>query len=178
MSNHAKALTTTPPLPVADRSIPKFRTPPRISRFSPALRPAEVFARFDTADSSPNDIYNALTITMENGALVSLASTGATPLAERNYEVRIFGSKAILQLELWRGTMSLIDFADHRTRFKQLTENEIYPGRAPALNFLGRDSGPSAEWFARRFGPGRHGDHCSRLRIRADESLRKNSRRN
>jgi predicted dehydrogenase len=103
--------------------------------FLTGLRPAEVFARFDR-DGSPNDIYNALTITMENGTLVSLASTGATPLAERNYEVRVFGSKAILQLELWRGTMTMIDFADQRTEFKPLGEDEIYPSQSPALNFI------------------------------------------
>ena len=103
--------------------------------FLTGLRPAEVFARFDR-DGSPNDIYNALTITLENGALVSLASTGATPLTERNYEVRVFGSKAILQLELWRGRMTLIDFADKRTEFPPLTEDEIYPSQSPALNFI------------------------------------------
>ena len=99
------------------------------------LRPAEVFARFDR-DGSPNDIYNALTITLENGALVTLASTGATPLTERNYEVRVFGSQAILQLELWHGTMAMIDFSDRRTEFKPLTKEEIYPGQSPALNFI------------------------------------------
>jgi len=103
--------------------------------FLTGLRPAEVYARFDR-DGSPNDIYNALTITLENGALASIASTGATPLCERNYEVRVFGSKAILQLELWRGRMALIDFADKRTEFKPLAENEIYPSQAPALNFV------------------------------------------
>ena len=103
--------------------------------FLTGLRPAEVFARFDN-DGSPNDIYNALTITLENGALVSLASTGATPLAERNYEVRVFGSQAILQLELWRGTMSMIDFGDRRREFKPLGKEEIYPSQSPALNFI------------------------------------------
>jgi predicted dehydrogenase len=103
--------------------------------FLTGLRAAEVFARFDR-DGSRNDIYNALNVTLENGALVSIASTGATPLSERNYEVRIFGSKAILQLELWRGTMTLIDFEDNRTQFKPLAENAIYPSQAPALNFI------------------------------------------
>ena len=98
-------------------------------------RAAEVFARFDR-DGSPNDIYNALTVTLENGALVSLASTAATPLTESTYEVRVFGNKAILQLELWRGTMTLIDFADKRTEFPPLTESEIYPSQSPALNFV------------------------------------------
>ena len=103
--------------------------------FLTGLRPAEVFARFDR-DGSPNDIYNALTVTLENGALVSLASTGATPLTERNYEVRVFGSRAILQLELWRGTMTMIDFADQRTEFQPLVDGEIYPSQSPALNFI------------------------------------------
>jgi predicted dehydrogenase len=103
--------------------------------FLTGVRPAEVYARFDY-DNSPNDIYNALTITLENGALANIASTGATPLSERNYEVRIFGSKAILQLELWRGTMTLIDFSGKRTEFKPLAEDEIYPCRSPALNFV------------------------------------------
>jgi predicted dehydrogenase len=99
------------------------------------LRPAEVFARFDR-DSSPNDIYDTLAITLENGALVSLASTGATPLAERNYEVRVFGSRAILLLELWRGTMTMIDFAGQRTEFPALAKDDIYPSQSPALNFI------------------------------------------
>jgi predicted dehydrogenase len=103
--------------------------------FLTGLRAAEVFARFDR-DGSPNDIYNALTITMENGALVSLASTAATPLSERSFEVRVFGSNAILQLELWHGTMTMIDFADKRTEFKPLAKEEIYPSQAPALNFI------------------------------------------
>lgn len=103
--------------------------------FLTGLRAAEVFARFDN-DGSRNDIYNALTVTLENGALVNLASTGATPLCERNYEVRVFGSKAILQLELWRGSMALVDFAGKRTELKPLAKTEIYPERAPALNFI------------------------------------------
>jgi predicted dehydrogenase len=103
--------------------------------FLTGLCAVEVFARFDH-DGSPNDIYNALTITLENGALVSLASTGATPLAERNYEVRVFGSKAILQLELWRGTMTMVDFDDYRTEFKPLSKNDIYPSQSPVLHFI------------------------------------------
>jgi predicted dehydrogenase len=103
--------------------------------FLTGLRPAEVYARFDY-DSSVNDIYDALTVTLENGALATIASTGATPRCQRNYEVRVFGSKAILQLELWHGKMTLIDFADRRTEFKPLAEEEIYPSRAPALNFI------------------------------------------
>jgi predicted dehydrogenase len=103
--------------------------------FLTGLRPAEVYARFDN-DGAPNDIYNALTLTLENGALATIASTAATPLSERTYEVRVFGSQAILQLELWRGNMALIDFAGKRTEFSPLAENEIYPSESPAVNFV------------------------------------------
>jgi predicted dehydrogenase len=103
--------------------------------FLTGLRAAEVFARFDR-DGSCNDIYNTLTITLENGALVNLASTGATPLRERNYEIRVFGAEAVLQLELWRGTMALIDFTGRRTDFPQLADGEIYPSQSPAVNFV------------------------------------------
>lgn len=111
--------------------------------FLTGLRASEVFARFDR-DGSPNDIYNTLTITLENGALVNLASTGATPLRERNYEVRVFGAKAILQLELWRGTMALIDFAGHRKDFPPLTDGEVYPSHSPAVNFVDAIVGKAA----------------------------------
>lgn len=103
--------------------------------FLTGQRAAQVYARFER-DGSPNDIYDALTLVLENGALVNLASTGATPRCERNYEVRVFGTKAILQLELWRGTMVLTDFANRRTEFKRLDQDEIYPSQAPALNFV------------------------------------------
>lgn len=111
--------------------------------FLTGLRPAEVYGRFDY-DGCQNDIYNAMTITLENGAPASIASTAATPLSERNYEVRIFGSKAILQLELWRGTMTLIDFADKRTEFKRLAAGEIYPEQSPALNLIDTVLGKAA----------------------------------
>ncbi|HEX3624993.1 MAG TPA: Gfo/Idh/MocA family oxidoreductase [Verrucomicrobiae bacterium] len=111
--------------------------------FLTGLRPSEVYARFDY-DGSQNDIYDTMTVTMENGALASIATTAATPLSERNYEVRVFGSKAILQLELWHGTMTLIDFADKRTEFQALSPREIYPDQAPALNFVDTILGKTA----------------------------------
>ncbi len=103
--------------------------------FLTGLRAAEVFARFDN-DGSVNDIYDAMTIRMENGALVSLASTGATPLDERSYEVRVFGSKGILMLELWKGTMSVTGFDQTRRVLPEIAPDDIYPAQAPARNFI------------------------------------------
>ena len=126
------------PSPAADKSSARFSHAAATAylTFLTGLCAAEVYARFDREWFAERSIYNALTITLENGALASIASTGATPLCERNFEVRVFGSKAILQLELWRGRMAMIDFADKRTEFKSLAENEIYPSQAPALNFV------------------------------------------
>ncbi|MEM7108837.1 MAG: Gfo/Idh/MocA family oxidoreductase [Bacteroidota bacterium] len=103
--------------------------------FLTGLKPTTVYAKFDYA-GSVNDIYNALTITLSNGALVNIASTAATPRSERNYEVRVFGTKAILQMELWKGTMTYIPFEGKRKDFIALEPHQIYPEQAPVTNFI------------------------------------------
>lgn len=103
--------------------------------FLTGLRPAEVFARFDFAGSQ-NDIYDVLAVTLENGALVSLASTGATPLAQKNYEVRVFGTQGVLLLELWKGTAEFVPLVGPRVTLEAIPEEETYPARAPANNFV------------------------------------------
>lgn len=103
--------------------------------FLTGAHPEEVYAKFDYA-GSVNDIYNALTITMDNGALVCLASTGATPTNIRNYEVRVFGTKGILLLELWKGTMEFHPFEGEPKEYSPLDSEEIYPHKAPVINFI------------------------------------------
>ncbi len=103
--------------------------------FLTGAQPEEVYARFDYADSK-TDIYDALTITMDNGALVTLASTGATPVTIRNYEVRVYGTKAILLLELWKGNMAYYPFEGKPEEYPPLTPDEIYPDKSPVLNFI------------------------------------------
>lgn len=103
--------------------------------FLTGAQPEEVYAKFDYA-GSVNDIYDALTITMNNGALVSLASTGATPANIRNFEVRVYGTKGILLLELWKGTMAFHPFEGKTIEYADLTDDEIYPDKAPVLNFI------------------------------------------
>ena len=97
--------------------------------------PAEVFARFDF-DNSPNDIYDVLSLQMRSGPSVSIATTAATPEAERNYEVRIYGSEAIMFLELWKGTMSVITMKGEREDVNPLDTEAIYPHEAPAVNLI------------------------------------------
>ena len=103
--------------------------------FLTGLRPKEVFARF-AYEGSVNDIYDALTVTMENGALVSIASTGATPMSERNYEVRVYGTKGVALLELWRGQAEVVPFEGARQSLTPLAPNELYPERGPLLNLV------------------------------------------
>lgn len=103
--------------------------------FLTGLQPVSVYAQMDFADS-PNDIYDVLSVKMNNGALVSLASTAATPLEERNYEVRVYGTKGIILLELWKGTMEVVPFEGERTAEADLTEPEKYPENSPALNLI------------------------------------------
>ena len=95
-----------------------------------------VFARFHN-DGANLDIYDTLNITLENGTLASIASTGATSLSQRSYEVRIFGTRAIIYLELWQGTMTVLDVeTDRRIDLPPLSPHEIFPHEAPATNLI------------------------------------------
>lgn len=103
--------------------------------FLSGSRAQDVFALFHN-DGAAMDIYDTLNIRMTDGALVSLASTGATSLDRRDFEVRVFGTEGMLFLELWRGTMLHVDLAGNGTTFPDLAPEEIYPHQAPALNLI------------------------------------------
>lgn len=99
-------------------------------------RPTEVFARFDN-DHSINDIYDVLSIAMDQGTIVSLASTGATPFSTRHFEVRVYGTKLLVVLDLWLGRMDVFDIeADRQRKIEELRREEIYPEGAPATNLV------------------------------------------
>ena len=72
--------------------------------------PCAVFARFDNHDTR-FDLRDSINATWKGGALVSIANTGAPMPGERTFEVRVFGTDAMLFLELWQGTMRI-----HRAR--------------------------------------------------------------
>jgi len=104
--------------------------------FLTGSRPSQVFARFHN-DGSSLDIYDALNIQMENGCLVSLASTGATSINRRDFEVRIYGAGGMLFLELWQGSMKFVPLdGTAASDFPALSADEIYPDRAPARNLI------------------------------------------
>lgn len=99
-------------------------------------QPKEVFARFHN-DGSRLDIYDVLNIELESGCLVSIASTGATSRNRRDHEVRVFGTKAILFLELWQGSMKMVRLGGGEAMdFPPLSDGEAYPERAPAMNLI------------------------------------------
>ena len=99
-------------------------------------RPAsEVFARFDNGGTAV-DVHDSLSIKLDDGALVSIASTGATMLSERNYEVRLYGTEGMLLMELWKGTMEFHDLNRKVLKQPDLPETEIYPMGAPAENLI------------------------------------------
>ena len=70
--------------------------------------------QFDNCGSKI-DIYNVLDIKLDDGAIASLASTGATKPSERTYEVRVYGTEGRLFMDLWKGTMSYTRATDKCT---------------------------------------------------------------
>ncbi len=103
--------------------------------FLTGARPTEVFARFHN-DGEVLDIYDALTLQMDDSSIVTLASTGATSLGRRDFEVRVFGTKGMLFLDLWQGKMQFVPLIGEPVNYADLQEHEIYPHMAPAMNLI------------------------------------------
>ena len=98
-------------------------------------RPAEVFARFDNAGTKV-DVYDAINMALDDGTLVSIASNGATMLSERNYEVRVYGDRGMIFLELWKGTMEFHDVDCNVKRYEPIAAGEVYPLFEPTRNLV------------------------------------------
>ena len=103
--------------------------------FLTGSRPSEVFARFHN-DGAVLDIYDVLNIQMNDGSLITIASTGATSMERRDFEVRVFGTKGMLFLDLWRGKMEYVPLVGEPTAYPDLKEDQIYPHQAPAMNLI------------------------------------------
>jgi predicted dehydrogenase len=102
----------------------------------------DAFARFHN-DGARLDIYDTLNLRLEDGTLVSIASTGATSMNLRTYEVRIFGTRGLLYMDLWRGTMEFTSMAGETITYPALSSEEIYPHQAPAINLIDSIFDPS-----------------------------------
>lgn len=110
--------------------------------FLTGARPSEVFARFHN-DGAVLDIYDALDLRMDDSSIVTIASTGATSLGRKDFEVRIFGTKGMLFLDLWRGTLEFVPLVGESYNYPALEGDAIYPHRAPAINLIDSIQNPS-----------------------------------
>jgi predicted dehydrogenase len=97
--------------------------------------PAEVFARFHN-DGQALDIYDTLNLQMDDSSIATIASTGATSVGRRDFELRVFGTKGMLFLDLWHGKMEFVPLVGEPCSFPDLPEDAIYPHQAPALNLI------------------------------------------
>lgn len=97
--------------------------------------PTEVFARFHN-DGAVLDIYDALDLRMDDSSIVTIASTGATSLGRKDFEVRVFGTKGMLFQDLWRGKMEFVPLNGMAHTYEDLPEEAVYPHQAPAINLI------------------------------------------
>ena len=102
--------------------------------FLTGREPVEVYARFDNHDCSV-DVHNTLNIKLDDGTLVSLASTGA-PTGPRHHEVRAFGTEGMVFLDLFHGKMSYWSADGESHEYPELTHETTYPRRAPTENLV------------------------------------------
>lgn len=105
-------------------------------------RVSEVFARFHH-DGAKVDIYDVLNLRMTDDTIAAIASTGATSTNRRTYELRVFGTKGMLYLDLWCGTMEFITMTGEQKRYPDLSPEDIYPHQAPANNLIDSILDPS-----------------------------------
>ena len=103
--------------------------------FLTGARATEIFARFHN-DGAQLDIYDALTLRMDDSSIVTIASTGATSLDRKDFEVRIFGTNGILFLDLWRGKLEFVPRFGPPQAFPDLKQDQVYPHHAPAWNLI------------------------------------------
>jgi predicted dehydrogenase len=95
----------------------------------------EVFARFDNGPVNI-DVYNVVNVKLDGGILAGITSTGATGRTKRACPVTVFGSKGVIHLDLFDGTMSFQTMDGNRREFSPLTEAENYPMGDPVRNLL------------------------------------------
>jgi predicted dehydrogenase len=94
-----------------------------------------VFARFQN-DGAKVDIYDSLSLRMDDGSIVSLASTGATSLERKDFEVRVFGTEGMLFIDLWNGKLTYAPMRGAQRTYPDLSADAIYPHSSPAHNLI------------------------------------------
>lgn len=119
--------------------------------FLTGARAKEIFARFHN-DGSVLDIYDSLNLLMDDSSITTIASTGATSQERKDFEVRVFGTKGLLFLDLWRGKLELVPLIGQTTSYPDLDEDAVYPHQAPARNLIDSILDPSCNRSPATFG--------------------------
>jgi len=97
--------------------------------------PVSVQAFFDNGGSDV-DIYDTINVKMAKGTIVSIGASGNIGGATRRMVVNAYGTKGVLELELFYGKMRFWSFATGEQKFSDLPEAELYPKEAPAQNLV------------------------------------------
>ncbi len=97
--------------------------------------PVEVQAFFDNGGTDV-DVYDTINVRMSKGTIVSVGATGNIGGATRRMVVNAYGTKGVLELELFYGKMSFWSFEKGEQKFADLPEEELYPKEAPAQNLV------------------------------------------
>ena len=103
--------------------------------FLTGLEPVEISARFANAGTAV-DVVNVMHIRFEGGALGSVGSIGTHSDIDRVFEIRVFGTRGMLCLELWKGEFRLRLADGSVEEPPPLNEDEIYPKFLPTFNLV------------------------------------------
>ena len=95
----------------------------------------EVFARFDNTGAKV-DVYDVVNAKLEGGAIVSIASTGATRKTKRVLPVVIHGTDGVIHLDLFEGTMLFEKMEGKSREYPKLPNEELYPLGKPVENLI------------------------------------------
>jgi len=95
----------------------------------------EVFARFDNTGAKV-DVYNVVNVKLEGGTLVGITSTGATRKTKRLLPVSIYGTKGVIHLDLYDGTMLFQKMEGESHEYPKLAGEELYPSGKPVENLI------------------------------------------
>ena len=99
-------------------------------------RPVDVYGLMNNADTQV-DVYDALAFKLARGSIVSLGSSGRIGKAPRHLDVRVYGTRGVIEIELLQGTMQYWSHEGDSQVFPPLTtDDELYPRFDPAINLV------------------------------------------
>ena len=121
----------------------------------------EVFARFDNTGANV-DVYNVVNVKLEGGAIVGIASTGATRKTKRLLSLVVYGTDGVIHLDLFEGTMLFQKMDGTSREYPRLASEELYPTGKPVENLIDLRAEPWNESFTGHLGT-RRDEGCRRF---------------